>query len=101
MSDFIFDDSQATVLTGAQAQEFAHRLLMHAADDAPTVEEAVCRLTVGRPRVQLQQKANETVMVNTRFPKSLVDWLDVQARKMGITRSQLLRNITYSAMINA
>ncbi|TCD53861.1 hypothetical protein EJ419_06305 [Alloscardovia theropitheci] len=98
MSDFIFDDSQATTLTGEQAQEFAHHILMQAADDAPTIEEAVLRLTSGRPRVH---DTDETVTVNTRFPKTLVDWLDSQAEKLGITRSQLLRNITYNAMRTA
>ncbi|MFD0704784.1 hypothetical protein ACFQY8_03350 [Alloscardovia venturai] len=93
--DFPWDESQAVTLHGKEAQQAMNEILMRAADDAPTVEEALYRLKTGRPRVE---ESSETAILNIRVPKSWLDMLDAQAKRLGSSRSQLARDILHRGM---
>lgn len=90
MSDFVFDMSQATHYEGEESKRIVQQMFMRAADDAPDIDTAIERLRVGRPRVVEQRE--ESVKVNARFPQAWSDWISEQAEKLGVSRSQVIRD---------
>lgn len=96
MDDFVWDDNRAKHYDGKESEQMIQAMFMRAADDAPDIDTAVRLLKAGRPRVE--EKREQTVAINARFPQSWTDWIDEQAKKLGINRSQVIRDTFYRGM---
>ena len=97
MKEYRFDESKAAHYEGEESKKILHDMFMRAADDAPTIEEAVRRLSYGRPRVGQNRK--ESKGINTRFADEWVEILDKIGSSVGETRSQLIRDAVYQVYI--
>ncbi|GGI15300.1 hypothetical protein GCM10007377_15210 [Galliscardovia ingluviei] len=97
MKEYEFDESKATHYEGEESKQMLQHMFMVAADDAPTIEEAVHRLSQGRPR--LGQPSKESKGINTRFTDDWIAILDSISKSVGQTRSQLIRNAVYQVYI--
>lgn len=96
MADFVWDDNKSKHYDGKESEQMIQAMFMRAADDAPDIDTAVRLLRAGRPRVE--EKREQTVAINARFPQSWTDWIDEQAKKLGINRSQVIRDTFYRGM---
>ncbi|MDK8650012.1 ribbon-helix-helix protein, CopG family [Alloscardovia omnicolens] len=84
--EYEWDSTTAHDLTPEEGQQLMHSVLMTAAGDAPTIEEAVHRLT------QQTENTNETEeSISISLSHSLLQKIDTLATSLGIKRNDIIK----------